>query len=440
MNGDRPTITLLGGSISTNDEFEELSTEQWDIVFDGFKDVVPWYLFPCLYMSFADHLHMSKLLLQNRYGEDWLPEEKSLRDCTDGAFLGFVVSTQALCDPPLPEIAAEAHCFRGTEFRNYVAGRMSTNDPLAEALFDELKRRTRSCLLVVWKGSGFENPLFQTEGDMFIKRTRTAKTRDDLSNVPWEISWDLSHIESDLRKQRSIYRETYEDYLQFLVIDRVAGLPFTMIIMIEDALMELNRDSSLENGVRKAVMDIAPEAEKETYPEAMVAAMTLDASRPELNVKEVSYEGNRSRCWDADQILLELLETRRGTTVSIEHARFISALCIDMESKGIIKIMDAYVAPQGMACAFPGSDGKLDLYIDYRPVLATAQPSALGRKFDLPPADSLLCVAEAFDRRNPTAIFIKASVVTNYCALPMDAMGPSSIGLPNFTTLSGHIY
>lgn len=67
---NRPTINLLGGSVSTDDEIEELSTEKWDMVFNRFENVIPWDLLPCLYMSFADNLHLSKLLLLNRYWQD----------------------------------------------------------------------------------------------------------------------------------------------------------------------------------------------------------------------------------------------------------------------------------------------------------------------------------------------------------------------------------
>ncbi len=440
LAGNRPTISILGGRVSANDEVEELSTEKWDMVSCGFKNVIPWYFLPCLYTSFTENLRVSKLLLLNRYGEDWLPEEKSLRDCTAGAFLGFVVSTQGFCDPPLPKIAAEGLGFRGYEFRNYVAGRMSTKDPLAKALLSELKRRTRTYLVVAWKGADFEEPLFQSEKDIFIKRTRTAKTQDDLSNTPWDVVRDLSYVKSDLRCQRSIHGETYEDYFQFLVIDRVSSMPFLPMSMIEDVLLEVSGDPSLEQIMQDTIEEVIPLDEQEEYSDAVLAAITRDAPRPEMNSSQVSYEGNRCRCWDIDQVLPKLLESRSGKMVPAEYSRFISTLCKDLESKGTIRIMEAFVPPQGIACAFPGSDGKLDLYIDYRALLATAQPNALGSKFDLPPQDSMLQFAKAFERGNTRAIFAKGSIVTRYCAWPMDAMGSKSRGFQNFTTPAGHIY
>lgn len=45
LTEDRPQITLLGGSVSTEDVDDELSTERWDMVFGFFKNVIPWYLF-----------------------------------------------------------------------------------------------------------------------------------------------------------------------------------------------------------------------------------------------------------------------------------------------------------------------------------------------------------------------------------------------------------
>ena len=436
---NRRTIRLLGGSVSAEDDLEELSTDTWDMVFCAFADAIPWYLLPCLYMSFADDLHMSKLLLLKRYGEVWLPEENSLRD-TCGPIQGFVVSTQGFCDPPLPRIATEGRGVRATEFRNYVAVRMSSKDPLAEALLAELKRRTRVYLVVAWKGAGLGEPLFQSEENIFIKRTRTAKAQDDLSKAPWDVSWDVSHVISDLRWKRYIYRETHEDYLQLLLIDRVPGLPFSLMDVIANALMELSGNPSIETVVQNSLQEILPLGERKGFIEAMVAALTVDTPWPTVNFNQVSYEGNRSRCWDAAKSLPALLESHSGRKVTAENTRFISAVCKDLESKGTIRIMEEYVIPQGIACTFLGSDSKMDLYIDYRPLLATARLDAVDSQYDLPSADSLLNFATAFERRNATAIYVKGSVVTEYCAWPMDAMGPRATGLPNFTTPAGHIY
>ena len=66
--------------------------------------------------------------------------------------------------------------------------------------------------------------------------------------------------------------------------------------------------------------------------------------------------------------------------------------------------------------------------------------NAVGSKFDLPQYGSLLRFAKAFGHDHTTAIFVKGSIVTNYCGWPMDAMGSRSRGLPNFTTPAGHIY
>lgn len=98
-----------------------------------------------LCLTFSDKAHVSKLLQMGRYGqeEDWFPKESPLRDCVLGTLLGFDLCTQGSCDPPAPKIAAEGDGFRETEYRNYVAGRMSTSNPLADSFLSELKRRTR---------------------------------------------------------------------------------------------------------------------------------------------------------------------------------------------------------------------------------------------------------------------------------------------------------
>ena len=433
------TISILGGSVSTDDDFEELSTDMWDMVFGAFENLIPWYLLPCLYMNIADNLHMNKLLLLNRYGEEWAPEESPVRD-TIGPLLGFVVSTQGFCDPPLPNIVTEERGVRATEHRNYLAIRMSPLNSLTEALLVELKRRTRNYLVVAWKGAGFESPVFRSEEDIFIRRTRTARTEADLKEAPWEVFWDLNHVITDLRTQRYLFQETHEDFMQILVIDRAPGLPFSLMHSIEDILMELSGDPSTEEILQKTISNIIPQDERTDYLKAAVAALKSKTPQPTAYLNQVSYEGNRSRCWDATRIVPSLLESPSGTHISVEHSRFISAICNDMESKGTIRIMEKYVAPQGMARALLGSDGKLDLYIDYRRLLASMKQDAMSSRFDLPPAESLLNFASDFDDRNATAIYTKGSIATKYCAWPMDAVGPSSIGLPNFTTPAGHLY
>ena len=426
---DRPHITVLGGSVSIEDVADQLSTERWDMVFCFFKDVIPWELLPCLYLNFSDTAHMSKLLLLGRYGqgEDWCPEENPLHDCELGTYLGFVLSTQGSCDPPAPTIVAEGQGLRETEHRNYVAGRMSTNNPLAEPFLLELRRRTRLYLVVAWKGANLDEFFYQSNGDFTLRRTRTARTHGDLDSV-----------KNDLRHQRSLLVETYEDYWQFLIVDRMPCQQFVLLQVISDVLAQLNGQPSIQKIVEDVIREVVPSKEQETYLQASGAA--FDGRISETRFTDIEYEGNRSRCWDTESLLPELLDSRKGTKVPIDYARFITALCGNLESKGTIRIAEEFTPPQGVACAFPGSDGKLDLYIDYKALIAIANPSALPSSFDLPTEGSLLSFARAFKRVHGNALFAKGSIVTHYCAWPIDAVKHSSRGLPNFTTPEGHIY
>lgn len=233
-------------------------------------------------------------------------------------------------------------------------------------------------------------------------------------------------------------RETYEDYWQFIIVDRISCQPFVLLDAIGDILIELSGEPSQKSMYENVVKGVIPLEEQETYLDNIGAA--LEGERPETVFTNMDYEGNRSRCWDAENSLPELLASRRGITVPVEYSRFISRLCENLESEGTIRVTEEYIAPHGSAFAFPGSDGKLDLYIDYQALAATANPAALNSSFDLPPPDSLLRFAKAFKLRNAKAIFAKASVVTRYCAWPMDALVPRSGGLPTFTTPAGHVY
>lgn len=60
------------------DDFEEFSTNTWDLAFCAFENALLWYLLLCLYISYADKILMSKLLLLNRYREGRLLEENHL--------------------------------------------------------------------------------------------------------------------------------------------------------------------------------------------------------------------------------------------------------------------------------------------------------------------------------------------------------------------------
>lgn len=98
------------------------------------------------------------------------------------------------------------------------------------------------------------------------------------------------------------------------------------------------------------------------------------------------------------------------------------------------------MAPQGIVCAFLGSKSKLDLNIDYRPLLAKARSDAVSSMFNLSPADSLLHFAAAFNHSNTITIDVKGAAVTEYCAWLMDAMSSRFRGLPKFATPAGDIH
>ena len=54
-----------------------------------------------------------------------------------------------------------------------------------------------------------------------------------------------------------------------------------------------------------------------------------------------------------------------------EYSRLLSALCKDLERKVTRHVMKKSVAPRGKSSVFPDSDGNLDLFTNYRWVLAT---------------------------------------------------------------------
>lgn len=106
---NRPQSMLLGGYVSTEDVVDKVSTVRWDMVFAFFKDAIPWYLLPCLYLTFSDWAHMSKLLLLGRYGKDkyWHQKERPVHDASSAhTYASFRLPR----DHVIP--SAEGHCRR----------------------------------------------------------------------------------------------------------------------------------------------------------------------------------------------------------------------------------------------------------------------------------------------------------------------------------------
>lgn len=153
--------------------------------------------------------------------------------------LGFVVQTKGFCDPRTPFTYRADGTVTEKQSRNYVAGRMSKNDPLAEKLIKELASRVVRFVLFVYDRETGESAAHTDDMDSnWITRARTACDQDQLVDATWEIEWSVTDILNDLELIRSVRdRMMGRDYYEFIIIDRMDRPRFDLLECVADALM-----------------------------------------------------------------------------------------------------------------------------------------------------------------------------------------------------------
>jgi hypothetical protein len=80
---------------------------------------------------------------------------------------------------------------------------MAMGDSLTRDFLDELQKRTERILLVVYEGTNADATVCPTEGELFIKRHRSATSHDDLELTEWTIDMNLEDIKNDLRFRKN---------------------------------------------------------------------------------------------------------------------------------------------------------------------------------------------------------------------------------------------
>lgn len=135
------------------------------------------------------------------YRDYWFDSSSVLAECTTGVYLGFVPSSKG---PAITESLTQlGSTIVETESRNYICGQMAIGDSLTRELLEELQKRTERILLVVYEGTNADATVCPTEGELFIKRHRSATSHDELSFAEWTVDMTLEDIKNDLRFRKN---------------------------------------------------------------------------------------------------------------------------------------------------------------------------------------------------------------------------------------------
>ncbi|KAF2175897.1 hypothetical protein K469DRAFT_609184 [Zopfia rhizophila CBS 207.26] len=435
--GDAKTIRILGGIIPSTTEGMKMTKLCWDILYRWFPTLLtPWTL-GSICQNFEDYTTICKLLMIGLYREHWFDPTSIVKDCTTGVYLGFIPSSKR-------DFTSVIGCEQvgdttiQTEARNYVTGQMAIGDPLTELFLDEIRKRTERLVLVVYEGSNADATVYPSDNDLFVTRRRTAKGNEDIEKAKWTTEITLEDIKNDLRlRKTSMYDPIVVDSWQFIIIDKQAGLPFTLFDIIHDTLLYLTGDPSPREVTKNVFRGVIPPSIQGIFFEEVEIDSPFEMKLPAP--PEVQYEGNRQRCWDPDRQALLAHQIKTAEDHSRDTNRFIRRVIDDMEKNEIVSLATEYERPQTRPIVIQGSDGRLDLYFPYE-FGGLAPDAELTPSLTLPTQNCLLEFAKGYKGKHPKAIMAKGSIQTHYAAWPMPAIKRHGKSRLNFATWEGHIY
>ncbi|KAF2811922.1 uncharacterized protein BDZ99DRAFT_569863 [Mytilinidion resinicola] len=432
---DVRTIRILGGIIPCSTEGLRMIKPCWDMLHRWLPQVLTPWTFGSICQNFDDYTTICKLSMIGLYRENWYDPDIPLLDCTTGVYFGFIPSSKGLLSSSAEQTDDS---FVEVESRNYVTGQMAIGDLLAEALLDELRKRTERLVLVAYEGVDADPTIYPADDDLFITRKCSAKTKEMIDAAKWTTEVALEDIKNDLRlRKTSTYDPIVVESWQIVIIDKTPGLSFSLFDIVDDALLMLTGDPSPREVAKQVIRDVIPPAVQQIFLDQITWQDTPDIRYPPPEC--VKYEGSRVRCWDLDQGLLASRRETGGFGFRDEN-RFIMTVVDEMERNGLIRLVKEYKAPQTRPVVLQGVDGALDLYFPYDFGADTDLMQLTSSLRVLPPPNCLLEFANSFKEKHPNAVVAKGSVQTNYCAWPMPAVGRLGKGGLNFATWEGHIY
>ncbi|EGX44003.1 hypothetical protein AOL_s00210g164 [Orbilia oligospora ATCC 24927] len=430
-----------------------MSVQGWDLLFQYFRDIVPWYGLGYFAFQFEDFLAVNTLIACQRYGHPddhgdyrcwYSPEKDTGQECRLAVLNGFIAVTKGFSNAPIQPIKVEGDIVKERVSRCYLVGRISKNDTLALRLAEELKERVARFQVLLYDpeleiGNRKPIPPYTADelADTWITRFRTAPTKDfeQLSSQPWTVECSLDDILSDVASINFFgYGSMAKNYYEFIIIDRTPGRTFNLLDIVADALQKLNKDPPYSEIFRQATQKYLPVDERDDFLRALVEVNP--DSVPRLPFPN-QYVSNRVRCWNAVksfQTILKSAKQDRPLILSPFESRFISNVVTDLESHGVITRISEYERPYTLPIIMSGTDGYDDIYFNYK------FTSSVERNISNlnPPRRNLLEFSKAYKRDHPNAVFAKGRINVHYCAWPLPM--PAHFQSLHFETPEGRIY
>ncbi|KAI0812903.1 hypothetical protein GGR55DRAFT_687806 [Xylaria sp. FL0064] len=407
-----------------------MTARGWDILWEHFHDIAGWQKLHFLAYQFEDVVRVKTLIECGRYGsgEDnadglpsWrVPDQDVAQENALAILHGFIAVKKDSFDPGKSSRKTRHDSVEETETRSYLVGRMSKQNPWAHRLARELSERIVNLQTLVYdRGEVAETTPFislsSKDENPWIKRTRSALTKEALSSQEWTIESSLESLLNDLELMHDLTNRTMAtDYYEFILIGRTPNRAFDLLDVVVDALSKLRGDMSYAEILGEAIKKYIPFAEQVKYLEGASGKPTFDYVIPPAAFHW--YRGNRVRSWD------------------------VSGSLNDLESRGVITRILDYEPPCTEPIIIQGVDRHDDLYFYYD--LGPLDEQAIrGSALDVKPSkNNLLKFCDDYKLKHPSAVFAKGSIHVHYCAWPIPMpRGPKYARL-NFSTPEGRLY
>lgn len=449
-SGSPSTITILGASISTDIARCRMTVEAWDILYKYFWNLIGWWNLEQMCFSFEDVALVKRLAALRRYDDEiaqWFrPQDDISQECEMAVLQGFDAMSKGFFDQPYQQFVSRGGMTTEREPRCYLVGRMGKSDPLALPFIKEMSTRVVRFIVMSIDMEGADwwrqsNAQEDADEIPFITRSRSAKQKADLNNIPWSVEWSVKDILEDVRQIRAVKdREAFSDFHLIIIIDRLPGRKFTILEATAEALKEVAGDRTCREIVGQAVSESIPASEREAWSAAVPddpysAVIEPGATSPH-------YEGHRVRQWDLAERFTGFGKDQARLPQTYAEARFIRKVLAEMESAKAITLLETFEAPVCAPMLYQSIDGRQDLFFPYRYAPSPGRESRLQKQLaagDETSAGSLYEFARSYLRSHPGAVFAKGRIEVHYCAWPLKITDHVKYP-PNFQTAEGHLY
>ncbi|KAK6332672.1 hypothetical protein TWF730_004332 [Orbilia blumenaviensis] len=357
QNAPKPsdTIRILGAEIVTEPAARKIGPEGWDILWDYFHDVVSWWNIEFFAIHYEDLLSVKILMAGGRYGIN----------------TEFPISIRPEAYIPLnvlqPGHTTKSLLTNKLEYRRYLGGRMSRNDPFALALAKELGEQVAKYYVFVYdrtlpQGNQRLDLLSNPDESLWIVQTRSEL------NFSWKTYYSVKETRSRGPAPRKCRRTVvfdhilmdshiHKDYDEFIIVERESRLDIDTDIDILDGVTDALYKLHGKIGLSRVLN------EPSKY---LVEPEDLDqcALGPDISIALDEYVDSRVGCWD---ISIPPVDTLLTSDLLPGEFRFVSKVATDLESYGVLTKVLVYKPQTALPVVLNRADGLQDLYFRIDP-------------------------------------------------------------------------